>query len=424
MDYKLNIIDKCKQEVEINLTRDQLEPFFEEAYLKYRKKINIPGFRTGKAPISLLKKMYSDVIENSSLEEVANKIFKDYLEKNNINPIGEGVITELNYTPNKELQLKIEYEILPDFELQKYKDLELVKTIYPVTNEMIEDEIEYLRLEHATYEKDNTVQNEDYIVTADFQELDDSGFPIVGNIDKDSVINLIDKRTNAELKEQLLNVSLNDEKVIKLKDEKNNKFITFRVKIKKIEKIIVPEIDEPFYKIITKKEFSNEEEFRNFIKSNLESAYGNISERDLRNTLVNELIKENDIPVPDSFVNKILDSFIEDIKEKNPKRNLPDDFNEEEYRKVRKIDAIIQAKWYLIGKKIIDTENLHLTEEELNSQIEKESKRFNIPKDKLSDIYRNNQNFKDNLLQEKLVSFLFNSSNITEVVHKDEKILV
>src|SRR5687767_11329879 len=101
MDYKVNIIDKVKQEVDFELTYDKLALHFDKALEKYRKKASIPGFRKGKAPISIIRKMYGDALEHGSLEDVANDVFRDYLKDNHVHILGEGAITEMDFSPEK-----------------------------------------------------------------------------------------------------------------------------------------------------------------------------------------------------------------------------------------------------------------------------------------------------------------------------------
>ena len=130
MEFKLNEIDKSKREVEFEIPYADLAPYFDKSYKKYQKKVEIPGFRKGKAPLSMLKRMYGEMIENGSLEDVANDVFRDYLKENHVHPISEGDLTDMNYEPKGTFTFKIQYEVLPEFELTKYKDFDLLQVHY------------------------------------------------------------------------------------------------------------------------------------------------------------------------------------------------------------------------------------------------------------------------------------------------------
>jgi trigger factor len=421
VDYKLNVIDKCKQEVEFDVPYEKLTPHFEKALQKFREKATIPGFRKGKAPVSMLKKMYGSAIEYDSLEDVANNIFIEYIETNNVKLLGKARLQDINYTPETNLTFKIQYEIKPDFEITQYKGLEITKNIYEIDNKLIEDEINNLRAEYCIYQDSQKAENNEYVVTLDIQQLDDTGLPIIGHVDKDIKIYLNDKHANRDLKEQLSGITLGEERILMLKDEKQNKILKYRAKSIKIEKIILPALDKEFFDKLHKHDISNEEEFRHEIKKDLEMVYNNISLREIENNIISELIKLNEIPVPDTMVENILDSYIEEIKNRNQKRELPQDFNVEEYRKTKRVDAIRQVKWFLAKEKIISAENITVTREDIEPLIESDSKKYNLPQDKLRSIYEKNDDVKYRILDNKLMKFLIDSAKITEVNQSPNK---
>jgi trigger factor len=419
MEFKIKEIDKCKREVEFDIPQEELAPHFDKALQKYRKKVSIPGFRKGKVPVNLLKKMFGDAIEKGSLEDIANDLFKDYIKNNDVHPLGEGSLIDMSYDTGKNFTFKVQYEIKPEFEINNYKGLELSKTIYPVDAHSIDDEIHYLQSKNASYENTDKAVDDNYVVTADVQRLDDNDFPIIGETENDVKFYLNDSGLNQELKKQLKDIEIGEERILSIttQDKKQEKY---KAKVSKIEKIVLPDLNEEFFKKVLKKDIKGAEEFREYIKSELESIYKNMSEQELRNNIVNELIKLNDIPVPDTLVENILNSYIEEIKNQSQKRELPPDFNEEEYRKTKRVDAILQVKWYLIRDKIIEMEKMGVTDEDMEPVIEADSKKYNIPADKIRNIYKNNPDVKYKLLDQKLIDFLIQNSKVNEVVHKHE----
>jgi trigger factor len=420
MEFKLNNLEKCKQEVEFDIPYSELTPHFEKALKKYRDKVSIPGFRKGKVPVQLLKKMYGEAIETGSLEDVANDIFKDYIKNNEVHPLGEGALTDMNYDPGKKFTFKVQYEVKPEFEVNNYKGLEITKTVHTVDDHMIDDEVRYLQSKHATYENADRTADDNYAVTADVQKLDDTGVPMIGETEKDVKFFLNDSGLNPDLKNQLEGITANEERILSVSLKEKDTKEKYKAKVNKIEKIILPELTPEFFKRVMKKDLNSIEEFRNSLKDELETIYKNMSDQELRNNIVNELIKLNDIPVPDILVENILNSYIEDIKNQNPKRELPPDFDEAEYRKTKRVDAILQVKWYLIRDKIIELEKMEVTDEDMEPVIEADSKKYNIPVDKIRNVYKNNPDVKYKILDEKLINFLIQNSNVKEVVHSHE----
>src|SRR3990172_3041441 len=292
MEFKVNKIDETTQEVEFEVPYSELEPHFDKTFKKYQKKAEIPGFRKGKALLSMIKRMYGDLLEQGSLEDVANEVFKEYLDQNNVKPLGEGSLTDINYEKKILFTFKIKFEVKPEIKLEEYKGIEVTKTKYSVDEKAIDEEIEYIRSKHCKYEESEKAENDEYVVTADISKLDNSGIELIGQKDKGIKIYLKDNQVNKELKEQLEQISKDEERVVMLPGENENTTEKFKVKALKIEKVIFPELNEEFFKhIYHNDEIKSADEFRNKVNDDLEKIYKNISDQELRNNIVSEMIK-------------------------------------------------------------------------------------------------------------------------------------
>ncbi len=157
------------------------------------------------------------------------------------------------------------------------------------------------------------------------------------------------------------------------------------------------------------------------MKTDLEGIYKNIGEQEVRNNIVSELIKLNDVPVPDALVENILNSYVEDVKNQNPKRQLPSGFDEEEFRRTKRAEAILQVKWYLIRDKIVEQEKMEVSDADLEPVIEADAKKYNLPVDKIKAVYENNADVKYRILDDKLMNFLIENAKVKEVLKTDEK---
>jgi len=420
MEFKVNKIDAVKQEVEFELSYADLVPHFEKAFQKYQKKAEIPGFRKGKAPVSMIKRMYGDMIEQASLEDVANDVYKNYLDENNVQPLGEAQMLDMDYEAKQIFKFKIKYEVKPDFELADYKGVEVNRTIHNVDEKMIDDEVKYLQSKHVTYEEAPKADGDEFTITMDVQKLDDAGIEIIGQGDKDVRFYLNDPQINKEFKEQLEEVAVGEERILNLPAQEEGKTEKYKVLCKKVEKVVFPELNEEFFKNIYKdEEIKTVDEFREKVKNDLEGIYKNIGDQEIRNNIVNELIKLNDITVPDALVENILNSYVEDVKNQNPKRQLPKEFDEEEFRKQKRVDAILQVKWYLIRDKIIEAEKMEVTDKDIEPVIEADAKKYNLPVDKIKSVYESNPDVKYRVLDDKLMNFLIENAKIKDVEKHD-----
>lgn len=205
--------------------------------------------------------------------------------------------------------------------------------------------------------------------------------------------------------------------------ESEGKTEKYKVYCTKIDKVIFPELNEDFFKKIYNDDAINTlDTFRAKVKTDLQGIYKNISEQEVRNNIVNELIKLNDVAAPDTLVNNILASYIEDMKNQNPKRQLPADFDEEEYRKTKRVEAVLQVKWYLIRDEIIKKENIEVNDADLEPIIEADAKKYNLPVDKIRNVYEKNTEVRYRILDDKLMKFLEENAKIKEVEKQDELI--
>ncbi|MCX6137359.1 MAG: trigger factor family protein [Ignavibacteriales bacterium] len=203
MEVNVNTINDSEREIEINLTQEELTPQIEAAYRKASSVIEIRGFRKGKAPLSLIKRMYGEIIESDAIDEIANEWFRKAIEERQINPIGTPVMVDLKYKQNEPLSFKVKFDIKPEFELKEYKGLEVEKPVHAVKDEEVAEEIRRLRQAHATYEPATAVGGTDYIVTADMQELDETGAVIPNRKRNGMKVDMNESTTEKEIKEAL-----------------------------------------------------------------------------------------------------------------------------------------------------------------------------------------------------------------------------
>ncbi|HEX9252267.1 MAG TPA: trigger factor family protein, partial [Ignavibacteriaceae bacterium] len=121
MEYNVVELNSSEKEVEIKLQYDEIQKEIEEEVRKQSKKIQIPGFRKGKVPASMLKKMYGDALEYEASEKIANSFFWKVAEENQLKPIGQPTMTDLKFEPEKELLFKVKYETIPVLNVKDYK---------------------------------------------------------------------------------------------------------------------------------------------------------------------------------------------------------------------------------------------------------------------------------------------------------------
>ncbi len=272
MEVAITDITEVEKEISVNVPAEELTPHFEKAYQEYVPKIEIKGFRKGKAPLGLIKKLHGASIEYGSLDTVANTLYRQIIEERNIHPIGEPVLTDMKYDRGSTFMFKVKYEIKPKIELQEYKGIIVERLVHTVTDKELEDEIVRLRKANSTTAEVDSVTDDEHVVTADVQELDESGTPLIGKKSPGMRMYLADESLAPEIKTALqkgVRGGLYRVKFETTHDGHAHKH-HLELTVTKIEKIQLPDFNDDLVKKTTKDRVTSVEQFRKELRKNLE----------------------------------------------------------------------------------------------------------------------------------------------------------
>jgi trigger factor len=405
---------------EITATPEELAPHFTKAYLEYRKKIEIRGFRKGKAPIDIVKKLYGDLIENDSLNDIASEFYRQAVKEKDLKPIGEPLLIDLDYKHGEHFRCKIQYDVRPQITVQDYKGIEVDKIVHTIKDDEVEKELIRLQRANAAMEEVDAVTSPEHIVTATLQDLDESGAPLVGKKSDNIRFYLADEQLEQPFKEALKEAGKNGEYTVQFehKHEDHTHTVKTQISVKKIEKVTLPVLDDAFVSKITKNQFTSVEMLRGNIKEEIIAYWKEKSDRQVINALTAEILRRHEFQVPESLIRSVLDGLLEEVKNEYPDKRLPAEFNEEKFKEENRAYAIYQAKWALLRDELIKAENLAASDEDLEKLAEEESAKIKIPKDRLVNYYKTSDQIKDRLIGDKLLKLLVSSAKIKEVPEK------
>jgi trigger factor len=420
-----NIINTAEweRELEVTVNASELAPHFQKAYEEYRKKIEIKGFRKGRAPLEMIKRMYGESIEHESLDTVANEVYHKVAEEKNLKVIGEPTLVDIDYKRGETLRFKIRYEVRPEIQLKEYKGLKVEKLIHEVSEKEVESEIERLRQIHRTTTEVDSAVDDQHILTVDLQEVDSAGFPIVGEKNENVRLYLKDESLHRQLKEAVQKAEKGKEYRAQLETTsgKERHETNLLVKVKKVEEVNLPEFNDEFVSKITKGKVTSTTQFKDNVKKDLEEFWRQDSERKLQDVIVGEIIRRHDFTVPEGLIKYFLDSLVEEIRQQQPSKKVPEKFNEEEFRKGNRAYAVYQAKWLLLKEKIIESENIAVSDADLERLAEDESKKIGIDKARLLNYYKTSKTASSRLLSEKVMNFLKDHAVIKEKIVEEQK---
>ncbi|MBN1153437.1 trigger factor [candidate division KSB1 bacterium] len=422
MDVK--IVDKSNWEkiIEVTVPYDDLVVDIDAKYNDYKKNIKLEGFRKGKVPVNLIKQMFGKEIEAQVAEEKISDILSEISKKNEFIPISSAKIEDFQFNREKGLAFKALLEIVPSIELQKYKDFKLEKKVYQVDDEDVATALESIREQNAIVENIDDPAEVGHFVVADFQKLDRTGVPIIGEKYDDRYFQLIENTKHEEhhLTDQLVGANINETRHVNLpattQDGKES-IEKYSVTLKEIKKRSLPELNDEFSKDLG--DFENLDDLKARIREDLARRFDQEYNELFEQAIITEVVKSHDFTVPEPMIHNYLDSLVENVK-KRSKEAVDEQALRSEYRG----ETIRRIKWMLIQDEIVKAENLSISDDEINDHIETLASNPQMDAIKVRSYYRKPEHLnhlKDDLLERKVIKFIADQSKVKEkkVTRKD-----
>ena len=414
MNISVKEITSVDKEVILKANREELQPKFDKALKKYQGQVNVPGFRPGRVPISLVKKRFGNDIEIEEINKYIQEVFeKDVVEEHN--PVGETQMIDFQWE-NNELEVVFKIGIKPEIELADLAHIKVNKMVHDVTDAEVEEEIVRSQEREGNWEDVDKAATKDSKIIADVVSLDDDGNEIEGEKDVDQVIDLREDTAKDFLK------SLKGKKTgsvvdIKLKEE--NEKDHFRVTIKKIQQLHKAELTQEFIKKNSNGEAVNEDQFKSFIKSRMQQYYDQSANDLCKNEVLEVLVDAHTFDIPEAFTEQVKSSYVQQLKQQYGDK-LPETFNEGEYREEMTDQAKRETKWYFISQKLQETfEDIEIKPEDIDTFISVEAARYGTTVDQLKGYYAQNpkmlESLRSSIRENKVFEKLQDELKITEL---------
>lgn len=418
MDISVQELTSVDKEITLKAKRDELQETFDQAYKKYRGQIQMPGFRPGKVPMGLLKKRFGNEIE---IEEI-NKYVQDVFEKEIVpehDPVGETEMTDFQWE-NDNLEVKFKIGTKPEVKITDLSKVKVNKMVHDVTDEEVEEEIERTLEREGEWEDVDEKATDTSKLVVDVVSLDEKGNVVEGEVDENQVIDLRQEGAK-EFRKELSGKKVGD--VVDMSLGEGDETDRFRITIKKVQKLHKAELTDELIKEQSNGQAANADELKSFIKSQMQQYYDQTADDLFKNDVADTLVDKHDFEVPDSFVRQIQNSYIDQLKQQQG-GELPDHFDEDEYRERNKERAVREAKWYFISQQLQEQfEDIDITPEDIDDFIGVEAARYGIAADQMKQYYAQNPNMleqlRNSIRENKVFDKLQNEVKINEL-GKDE----
>ena len=379
MKFKEISKEKLKRKYEFTLKASDLNKEVDQQLEKEQPSIQMKGFRKGKVPISLLKKMHGEALLSEAMKSATDTAVKKHFDKEKDKPAYEPKIELINkdWKAGEDVRLSIEYEcmpIIPKFDLSK---LVLENQVAKPDKKSLDDAMTSVRESSLDYQpvKAGKKSKKKDQVTLDFEGFID-GNPFENGSSKDFPLVLGSNSFIPGFEDQLIGVQKNDEKVVKVvfpenygNKELSGKDAEFKCKIKEISSPVLPKVDDELAKKFGLESLKQLEEN---LEKQVNDEFQQASRVLLKKQLMDKLEKELKFELPESLVTAEANSIA--LQQNNGKQTKPD-----ENPTVTKEDKKIAERRVRVGLFFAEfgIENkLDLNEAELNAAFENESKKY------------------------------------------------
>jgi trigger factor len=367
----------CRRELELEIPAEDVSKATERVAKEIARVARVPGFRPGKAPVSLIKRRFADDIKGEVLQSLVPEKVEKAVAEQKLNPVSQPQVDKLDFNEGQPLKFRAVFEVLPEFELGKYKGLDIEMPAMEVTEEDVSKALEETRERAAAFApvEGRAVEN------GDFVQLKLAGIPEGGGdpIQADNVMCHVGaEETMQPFNENLLGANVGDHKAFavdypadypdaKLAGKKFHYDADVTgIKVKKLA-----ELNDDFAKDVS--DATTLDELKKKIRESLEHEREHRRKDLQREKIIFELVKGHDFPVPESLVEHQKDVRLERVVRSLAQQGVdPRAVNLDwvSLRQRQEDRAKEDVKAELIIDRIASTENIDVTEEDVQNELQ------------------------------------------------------
>lgn len=398
MSVQVERLENSIVKLTIEVPEEELEKALQDSYNKQKKNISIPGFRKGKVPRNLVEKMYGpEIFYNDAADELMPPAYAEAAKECGEDIMSRPTVDIVQIEKGKPFIFTAEVAVRPEVKLGDYKGIEVTKVDVAVSEEEIDSAIERERERNGrdVTVEDRAVENGDTAVI-DYEGFCEGEAFEGGQAEKYSL-----KIGSGEFipgfEEQLVGKNAGDELDVNVTfpeeyhaEDLAGKEAVFKVKIHEIRTRELPELDDEFAQDVS--EFDTLEEYKNSVKERLEKTKADSAKNAQQNEALDQIIAATEIEIPEAILLTRADEMIGQFAQQLAQQGLSMDQymqysgqTREQLRESVIPDAETRVRSELVLDEIAKVENIEVTEEDVQAEIEKMAELYNLEVDKLKE---------------------------------------
>lgn len=397
-----------------------------KVYNKQKGKINVPGFRKGKAPRKFIEKMYgADVFYDDALEEVFPAVYEAAVKESGISPVDSPRDFDIEVIGVDGVALTCKVTVKPEITLGDYKGLSAVREDVSVTAEEVEHEIEHAQKHNARQVDvdDRAVQDKD-IVNIDFEGFVD-GVAFDGGKAEGHELTIGSGQFIPGFEEQLIGHSIGESFDINVKfpeeygsEELAGKDSVFKINLNSIRVEELPELDDEFAKDVS--EFDTFEEYKKDVEASLLKKKQESADKNFETAVLDALAEQVEGEIPDVMVEKAIDNIITDFEYRLQSSGMNFDMylqytgmDRDAFRENYREGALKSVKTELALEKIVEAEKIEIADEDVEAEYASMAEQYNMEADKIKGIVPA-EHVKQDLTSKKAIALVIDAAVATK----------
>lgn len=424
---KVNFDKKEKNKVYFNVDVDwkEFEPKIDEAYKKMRSKFNISGFRKGKVPKMIIEQNYGvQVFYDEAINICLQEIYPKALEELDLKVVDQPDVDVKDFKENEKINFTFEVEVVPEFELPNFEEMEVEDVKEEFDKEVVTNEIERLRNENARY----TIVEDRKTKKGDIVKLDFKGYvnneAFQGGEAKDYELEIGSNSFIPGFEDQLIDRAIGEEFDVNVKfpeeyhaEDLKGKDAKFICKINEIKVKELPELDDNFASDVS--EFDTLKEFKADLRKKLKAQFNEMVDTQRENKVLDKVIEETKFDVPNRMIEDEVENELRNFQYRLQAQGLNyDDYKkytgktDDEIKETFKEPAEKRVKLGLILEKYAKDNKIKATKRDYDKEL-----------DKLAEMYKaeDKEEFKKSMSEgslEFLDRGILNSKSIDDIKKK------
>ena len=373
----MTLVEGCKHSVEITVPVTEVEKETERVVADIQKKVRLPGFRPGHAPVSLVKTRFAGDIRQDVLEKLVPRFFNAAVEKDHLKVVGRPDISDVHFHSGEPLKFKADFEVAPEFDLGDYRGVVTTYDEPKVSDEDVSERLEGLRQQKAEFvnEEPRPLADGDYALVS-LESL--SG--LAEKIQQDEIsLKIGDEATLPAFTENLRGASPDESREFEVTYPEDyerktlaGRAVKFRATVKAVRRKELPELNDEFAKDLG--DYQTLEELKNAVHTAILREREQRAQEEAKEQIINKLVDAHDFAVPQAYIDRQIEINVENQLRSLAAQGIDPKTIKLDWNKVRetqKDKAARDVKASLLLDKIAEREAINATQEEVDREVQR-----------------------------------------------------